>query len=160
MKFKPVPEPPSDLGALTTAHRAIPLVPVAEDDCCARVASRLGVRGEAAREWLAFLRALELVTETDAEFRRRRREVDRTALAAAFRERVYGAADVLTILERAAEPLAPPAVYERFAERVPTWEQLRHADPEAVWSERVRRLLGWARLFDLVERTDGRYRRS
>lgn len=159
MKFKSVPEPPADLETVANAHRAVALVAEPDADCCARVGSRLDVSREGAREWLAFLRALGLVVETDAGFRRRRRDVDRTELAEMFRERVYGATDVLAILEAAEEPLAPAEVYERFEERIPTWERFRHADPDAVWSERVRRLLEWALLFGLADRTDDGYRR-
>jgi len=163
MRFKPVPEPPADLAFVAEAQRALPLVPGSEDDCCARLVSRtdLPARDEA-RRWLTFLRALGLAEETHSGgFVRVRRDPDPDALAAAFHERVFGAREVLSILDAADRPLAPDAVFERFAAHVPKWERDRMpGEWRDLWGERVARLLGWAALFGLAEVVDGGYRRT
>jgi hypothetical protein len=73
MRFKPVPPAPESLDAVAAVQRAVPLVPGSEADCCARVLDRTHVtERDDARTWLTFLRALELVRETDGEFVRER----------------------------------------------------------------------------------------
>lgn len=159
MKFKPVPEPPEGLDGVADAQRAVPLVAGSENDCCARLGNRLGLPREDARTWLTFLRALELAEETDSGFARTRRDVDQDALAAAFRKRVFGASDLLTVLDAADRPLSSDETFDRFADRVPTWE--RHKNPgswETIWRERVDNLLGWAALLGIAERTADGYR--
>jgi hypothetical protein len=177
VRFKIVPEPPThrtgesedtDPGeecengepiSIVRGQRAIPLVPASEEECCVRLASRLSLPArDAAREWLTFLRALDLVTETGSGFRRRHEDPDEEELAAAFRERIYGVREVLAVLEEADEPLSTDAVIERFAESIPQWERFRYPDPEAIWGERVERLLGWTVYFGLVEHVGERYR--
>ncbi|MEF8791561.1 MAG: hypothetical protein V5A61_15655 [Haloarculaceae archaeon] len=160
MRFKVVPPAPDDLDALEAARRAVPLVPRSENDCCARVMDRAGVPArDEAKEWLTFMRALGLVTEGDRGYHRTRDPLDRDALAAAFRERVYGAADLLDALDPE-EPRSAEAAFERFADAVPAWERRRHADWRRVWRERVGRLLDWAVLFGLATREDGGYVRG
>lgn len=158
MKFKVVPEPRST-KFVREAQRALPLVPGSENDCCARLIERtnLPARDEA-REWITFLRALGLAEETSSGFRRLRRDPNRTELATAFRERVFGVETVLEILVAADEPLGVEAIFERFRHRVPNWERHRRSDWEGEWRERVRRLLDWTVVFDLAERDDERYR--
>lgn len=163
MRHKPIPAPPDDLAAVDAARRAIPLVPVSAEDCAARLLARtgdrLGLRShEAAGEWLAFLRALGLVERTDGRLRRPRDGPGRDELAAAFRERVYGARELLDALDAADGPLDADAAFERLREPVPAWERHRRPDPEAHWRERTRRLCGWATLLGLAERVDGGYR--
>lgn len=162
MRFKPVPAAPESLDAVAAVQRAVPLVPGSEADCCARVMDRthVGERDEA-RTWLTFLRALELVRETEAGFVRERRDLEREALATAFRERVFAAGDVLDALAAADEPLSADEVFERVEPRVPQWE--REKDPggwRETWRERVRRLLEWAVLLGLAERESGGYVRT
>lgn len=164
MRFKLVPEAPEDLARVREIQAAVPLVPGNEDDCCARIMDRTGVgpRDEA-RTWLTFLRALGLAREGPAGFSRVREEPDADRLREAFRGRCYGADVVLEILEDADRPLESEEVYDRFREEIPAYEQHRWSNRlDEVWGERVERLLGWARLFDLAERTaeDGRYRRG
>ena len=158
MKFKIVPAPRSR-GFIGEAQQALPLVPGSENDCCARLVDRtdLNVRDEA-REWITFLRALGLAEETGSGYRRLRRDPAPDDLAAAFRERIFGAEAVLAVLDAADEPLDAEAVYERFREEVPNWERYRRADWDEEWHERVDRLLGWTVVFDLAERVDGAYR--
>jgi hypothetical protein len=157
MQYKVVPPVPDSLEALETARRAVPLVPRSETDCCARVMDRAGVPArDEAKEWLTFMRALGLVAEAERGYRRTRDTVAREELAAAFRERVYGAEDLLEALDER-EPASAESVFERFAGSVPTWERRRHADWRRVWRERVDRLLDWAVLFGLARRENGGY---
>lgn len=157
MQYKVLPPAPDSLEDLERGRRAVPLVPRSETDCCARVMDRVGVPArDEAREWLTFMRALGLVEETERGYRRTRAPLETDRLAAAFRERVYGADDLLDALD-ADEPTPLEAVFDRFADSVPAWERQRHADWRAVWRERVRRLLDWAVLFGLAGREDGGY---
>jgi len=161
MKYKIVPEPPADLDFVADAQRAVPLVPGSVEDCCTRVQSRTGLPArDDARKWLTFLEALGLAEETDPGFRRLRVDPDREAMAGDFRERVFGADDLLDALAAAGEPLSTDDAFERFTEEVPRWERDRHPDWRSVWRERVERLLEWAVLLGLAERADGGYRRS
>jgi hypothetical protein len=165
MKFKIVP-PPRSRQFLREAAAALPLVPQAESDCCARLVADTDLPSrDVAREYLTFLRAVGLVTVTDGQYHRARPEPDDAALATAFRDRTYAAAAVLDAL--AAEgPLTAGAAFERVRGSVPRWERLRHDDWEHEWRERVRNLLEWAVELGLAERVDGdgeeppRYRSS
>jgi hypothetical protein len=176
MRFKIVPEPPTDGDGdggpersgenpaddsgdvIERARRATPLVPASESECCARLLDRLRLEArDAAREWLTFGRALGFVTESDSGFRRRREEPIEEELAPTFRERVYGVREVLAVLHEADEPLSAEAVAERFGDHVPQWERYRYPDPEAIWGERARRILGWTVYFGLVERVNEGY---
>lgn len=160
MKYKVVPPAPDSLEVLETARRAVPLVPAREDDCCARLMDRVGVPArDEAKEWLTFMRALGLVAEAERGYHRTRQPSDPDGLAAAFHERVYGVEDLLSALDFE-EPVSVDGAFDRFADSVPRWERQRHADPRRVWRERVRRLLGWAVLFGLTERTDDGYVRA
>lgn len=161
MRTKAIPAPPPDLDALERVRAAVPLVPGTTEDCCARIVNRAGdvvpARDDANR-WLAFLAALDLVAEHEGGFARTRTPLDRETLAGRFPERVYGAREVQDILAAADGPLDPDAVFERFEPAVPHWE--RDRDPGGWrdrWAERVRRLLDWLVLLDLVRETDGGY---
>jgi hypothetical protein len=169
VKFKLVPAPPAEPGAedasaravefVAAAQRAVPLVPDSEDDCCERLMSRLGLRSrDVARTWLTFLRALRLAEETDRGFKRVRTEPTPERLREAFRERVFGAEELLSVLADDDGPLSADAAFERFRERVPVWEH--HKNPtgwETTWAERVERILDWLALLDLAERSDDGY---
>ncbi len=159
MRLKPVPEPPADLDAVADVQRALPLVPSSEDDCCARVVRRTSVAArDEANRWITFLRALELAAEHESGYTRERTDPDRAALAAAFREGVFGAREVLDALAAADEPLGPDAVLERVEGIVPRWERSKRRDWREEWTDRVERLLDWAVLLGLAERTDDGYR--
>lgn len=158
MRVKAVPEPPDDPDFVREARRAVPLVPGREEECVARLMDRADIPAQdAAREWLAFLVALGLAEETDTGVRRTRRDLDREALARAFREGIYGAEEALAILAASDGPLVPEEVFDGFREHVPAWERHRHADWRAVWRERVRTLLEWAVLLGLAAHTDEGY---
>ncbi|WP_276253361.1 hypothetical protein [Halomontanus rarus] len=159
MQFKLVPAAPDDLEYVETVQRAVPLVPGSEDDCCARIMRRTEIAPrDEARTWLTFLRALELAEEGPSGFTRTRRDPDPEHLRTAFRDRLYGVDRILEILAEADEPLSSEAVYDRFKDDVPTYEQYRWSERlEAVWSERLDRLLEWAALLDLAERVDDGY---
>ncbi|MFC6940444.1 hypothetical protein ACFQE8_10810 [Salinirubellus sp. GCM10025818] len=157
MQYKVVPPAPDSLDALEAARRAVPLVPRSEDDCCARVMDRVGVPArDEAKEWLTFMRALGLVSEAERGYHRTRESAGRDRLARAFRERVYGAADLLSVLDTE-QTISAGEAFERFADSVPDWERQRHADWQQVWGERVERILDWAVLFGLADREGARY---
>lgn len=157
MKFKLVPDPPASLDRVAEAHRAVPLVPGSEDDCCARLMRRLDFPSrDVARTWLTFLRALELAERTEAgSFVRRRTDPTPDRLRRAFRERIFGAEDVFSMLS--ADPTTAAEAYEAFEDRVPTWEH--HKNPtewRTIWRERTEAILEWFVLFGAAaERDDG-----
>jgi hypothetical protein len=158
MRYKVAPDPENGRQALVDAHRAVPLVPGSTDDCCARLQSRLGLANrETANEWLAFLDALGLATETDRGYERVRTDLDAEDLGTPFRESVFGAREVVDALATADEPMTPVEAFEAVRSMVPTWERNRHADWEREWRDRVARLLDWAVVFDLVERRSDGY---
>ena len=160
MQFKLVPEAPDSLAYVETVQQAVPLVPGTEDDCCARIMRRtdIGPRDEA-RTWLTFLRAIELAQEGSAGYHRVRTDPDPAAMREAFQERVYGVDRVLELLDD--EPQTADEVFEDFREDIPEYERNKHHTRlRDVWGERVRRILEWGVLFDLLERTpDGYVRR-
>jgi hypothetical protein len=158
VKFKVLPAPVESVEAVVDMQAAVPLVPDEETSCCTRLMQRTDVSAQdRAKEWLTFLRALRLVEEDGGKYHRLQRETDSDALRQAFLERIYLAEDVTELLKAADEPLDLDAVFERLTDRLPQWEQLRHTDPEAVWRERVYRILEWAVTFGFAERADGGY---
>ncbi|QZP37497.1 hypothetical protein [Halobaculum magnesiiphilum] len=174
MKFKLVPEAPEALGFVADAQAAVPLVPGSEDDCCARLMRRLGLRSrDVARTWLTFLRALDLAEETEDGFKRLRADPTPAYLREQFLTGVYGAGDVADALlaadaegksdpDRESDPdeangLAADEAFAVFVDRVPNWERYRTDDWESVWRERVERHLAWFVLLDLAERRGDAY---
>jgi superfamily I DNA/RNA helicase len=161
VRFKVVPEPRS-LSFVRDAQQALPLVPSSESDCCALLMADTAIDNRAtAREWITFLRALRLVGESDGRYYQRQEDPSGSDLAEAFRERVYAADEVLTVLEGHTtedEPLSVTEVFEHIREIVPVWEQNHHDDWETVWRERVNRLLEWTVEFGLAERSGGGFR--
>lgn len=159
MRFKLLPEAPDSLDLVADAQRAVPLVPGTEDDCCARLMRRLDFPSrDVARTWLTFLRALGLARETESgTFVRESAEPTPEHLRESFRERVYGAREVLETLD-ADEPTSVEEVFAAFEDRVPVWETHRAAeDWRDVWRERVERILAWAVLLDLAAERDEGY---
>ncbi|MBX0325945.1 hypothetical protein EGH21_23295 [Halomicroarcula sp. F13] len=155
MRYKVAP-PVRSLAALNDARGAVPLVPDDESDCCRAIRRASDVPDrETAREYLTFLRALGLVAESDRGYYRTRTELDEETLATAFRENVFGAAEVLDTL--GSDPRTVDEVFAAVRPAVPRWERERHADWERVWHSRVERLLGWATTFGLCRRTDAGY---
>ena len=157
-RFKPVPDAPDSLDGLAAVRRAVPLVPETEDDCCARLVRRCDLPDrDAARTWLTFLRALELAEETaDGSYRRRRVDPDPAALRDAFRDRVFGARELLDALG-SADAIDADAAFAALRERVPRWERHRSASWEDDWRDRTGRLLEWAALLGLAETRGGGY---
>jgi hypothetical protein len=144
MRFKPVPEPPESLDGLADARRAVPLVPTPPSECRRRLRRRLDLPGaDAARTWLTFLRALELVTRTREGLRRRRTPLSRDRLGTALAERVFGVRELLAALHDAGRPLSGDEAFDRIRHSVPSWERLRDPDWEATWRGRVWSLLEW-----------------
>ena len=152
MRFKPVPAPPEGFATVERARGAVPLVPDSEADCCARLADRLDLpTRDAARKWLTFLRALELVEETPSGYRRTDREPTVAGCRAALLERVFAAGAVRDTLREADGPLTVGETFDAVRGRVPAWE--RHRDPDWAegWCERVGRLLGWLVLLGVAD---------
>lgn len=142
---------------LRDAAGTLPLVPGSVEDCCSRVRDGTAVTArDEARAYLTFMQALGLVAETDRGFHRVRDGPDDDALAEAFREHVFGAREVLEILDNGAE--TPAEVFATVRDEIPQWERDRHEDWEDEWRERTERLLGWAQAFGLAREADGTYR--
>lgn len=158
MKFKVVPEPPASIEEFDEIRAAVPLVPDDESSCRERLVVRTNVDAQdRAREWLTFLRALELVEKTDDGYRRLGDEPDLGERQRAFRERVILAEEVLDAVESVDEPRSVSAVFETVVDQLPHWERLRHDDPEATWRDRVERILEWAVRFEILDRVDSAY---
>jgi hypothetical protein len=149
VRYKIVPEP-RDREFLAAAHRAVPLVPGTVEDCCLRILDETTAPSrDAAREYLTFLEALELVAETDRGYRRRRVDPAEADLGEAFRRRVFGAAELLDALAEEGSLTAEEA-FAALREHVPRYERDRHTDWTAEWRERTRRLLAWSVVFGLA----------
>lgn len=103
------------------------------------------------------MQALGLVEETSAGFVRTDRKPSDPATATAFRERVYGAREVMTELESAETPVSADSVYDAL-NLVPRWEGHRDPSPEQTWRERVCDLLDWAVVLDLAAKSADGYR--
>lgn len=157
VRYKVAPEP-RDLDFLEDAQRAVPLVPETVDDCCARLMDRTAVSSrDDAREYLTFLEALELVTETPRGYERERVGPELATLADAFERRVFGASELLDALAEA-ESLTVDEAFHRLREHVPRWERERRADWEREWRERTEWLLEWVVVFGLATRDGEGYR--
>ena len=146
MRFKPVPEPPASLAELDAVRKAVPSEPDPDADCCGLVRAELGLdeRSQAA-DWLTFLRALGLVEERSGVYVRTGGDVNRERLAEAFRVYVYGAREVLDVLESEGEPLDTDEAVTRI--------KMRRID-----RQHVERVLEWAVLLGLAERENARHR--
>jgi hypothetical protein len=154
MRVKPVPAPPETADRPFEIRDALPLVPEPEESCCDRLVRRAAIDdAESARDWLTFLRGLGLAAEGPSGYHRTRAEPD--DLGRALLEGIYGAREVHGILEEG-EPLTADDVFERF-EGVPRWERHRNPGWEALWRERVERLLEWLVLVGLAEREGEAY---
>jgi hypothetical protein len=159
VRYKVAPSPPADRDGLERAQRAVPRVPGSEDDCCTRLQQRLDLpTRDDGREWLTFLDALGLATETDRGYRRTDRDPDDESVTAGFRERVFGTAALVDALDAADDSLTVDDGFAALRDDVPTWERNRHDDWERVWRERTRRLLDWAVLLGLAVREGDEYR--
>lgn len=157
MRYKVVP-PVRDVEFCYEAADLLPLVPGSVEDCCARLRDGTDLPSrDLAREMLTFLEALGLVAETERGYHRVRDQPDRAALAQAYRNRVFGVAEVLDALRAAEGPLTPDEAFDALREDVPEWERARHPDWEAVWRDRTRRLLDWTVEFGLARATDEGY---
>lgn len=154
MRVKAVPTPPDSLATLETVRRSIPLVPEPESSCRKRLVSRTDSSSEDARDWLTFLKGLGLVRESQSGLYRTRENP--SDLGKALLSGVYGAREICEILHENERALSAGEVVERF-DAVPRWERHHHRDPEAIWRERVERLLKWLVLFETVERVEEGY---
>ncbi|MGM0447013.1 MAG: hypothetical protein ACQERM_02020 [Methanobacteriota archaeon] len=158
MRLKPVPEPPADLDELREHQRAVPLVPGDTDDCCARLRRRRDLSNrQTANDWLAFLRALDLVAETSRGFVRTDVEPTPERVREGLRDGVLLVPEALAALREASpdDPLTPANLFAATRERVPRHDRARNPDWEAAWRDRAARLLGWLALVDLATPVDG-----
>ncbi|MDS0283455.1 hypothetical protein [Haloarcula onubensis] len=155
MRYKVAP-PARSLDFLRTARGTIPLVPDAEADCCGAIQRSTDVPDrETAREYLTFLQALGLVAESERGYHRTREDVDREALATAYRGQVFPVAELLDAVAAGAD--STEAAFRAVREEIPRWERERDPEWERRWRERVDNLLGWAVVFDLVAVEDDRF---
>ncbi|GAB7093561.1 hypothetical protein JCM30237_07130 [Halolamina litorea] len=173
MRLKPLPAPPAPdaadeddesaadrpvFEAIADAQSAVPLVPGSENDCCARLMRREGHPSrDVAREWLTFLRALELAVETETGFKRTDREPTPENVRSSFRERVFGASEALDVLADAAEPIDAAEAFDRLRATVPGWERERRRTWVEHWTDRTERVLDWLVALDLADRVEGGY---
>lgn len=157
MRYKPVPEP-VPLSTVDAIQRAVPLVPGSTDDCCARIVDRTTVASrDDARRWLTFLTALGLVDARDGRYVRTDRDPGEDAVAAAFRDNVYGVEELVSTIRAADTPLTVDMVLDRL-DLMPRWERDRSTDPDRDWHTRLSHLLSWAVTFGLLEETATGYR--
>lgn len=158
MRYKPVPTP-TDLEVLAAVQSAVPRVPGSTSDCCARILDRTIVEGrDTARAWLTFLQALELVRDTDTGYVRRDRDPTAAAVSSAFRERVYGVQEVLTMLDTVDGSVSAETIAANES-LIPRWE--RNRDPTGGdWEDRITAILEWAVCFDLATATSDGYTRG
>lgn len=157
MRYKVVPEPRS-VAFLEAVQAALPFVPGTVEDCCRRIRDRTDLHSrDEAREYLTFAQALGLASESERGFSRTRADPDPDELGARFRERVFGAREVLETLD---DPKSADEAFGELREIVPQWERDRRSDWESEWRERIEWLLSWGVEFGLVERTGAGYRRS
>lgn len=112
---------------------------------------------DVARTWLTFLRALELAAKTESgSFVRRRTDPTPAHLRRAFRERIFGAQEVLSMLS--ADPTTADEAFEAFEDRVPTWEHHKNPDEwRVIWRDRTETVLEWFVLLGAAEKRDGGY---
>jgi len=145
VRVKAVPTP-AGLDPLAEAHRAVPLVPAPEDDCCIGIQRRLDLSDrDAALTWLTFLRGLGLVRAGQRGFVRVRRDPDRDVVAEGLLAGVFLAREVHDALgtHDASDPLTVDAAFAAVEDRVPRWERARDPGWRETWRARVEHLLGW-----------------
>lgn len=157
MRVKAVPAPPESIEEFEAIRKAVPLVPEPEASCCDRLGSRTEISSEEARDWLTFLRGMELVREGPTGFYRTREEP--ADMGEALLSGVYGAREVDEILRESDGALTANEIFERF-DAIPCWERFHHRDPEAVWRERIGRLVEWLVLLGRAERVGEGYTRE
>ena len=161
-RFKPIPKPPGERGAITEVRSAVPQVPKAEDNCCRRVLDRTSVDDhEEARRWLTFLRALGLVEETELGYVRTDRDPEPDALRTAFCERVFGVRELLKALDGVDRELTAAEATEHLRSSSTRWGRVnrRKSGDDDRFVERTERLLSWGVRLGLLERTGDGYRR-
>lgn len=159
MRYKVAP-PVRSRAFLEQCREAVPLIPDSEADCCRaiREATDLDNR-ETAREYLVLCQALGLVAESDRGYYRTQDDPSRDELAAAFRDHVFAATELVAAVEGgSADAADEDEVFDAIRDVVPQWERERDPDWESVWRERTAHLLGWAAELGLLEATDAGYR--
>lgn len=159
MRFKAVPPPPETLDGLEAAWKAIPLVPEGEAGCCQRLASRIErVDLDEARQWVAMMRALDIVERTETGYVRVRPLPEATVLGTRFRENVFGVDEIISHLAESG-PASPEDCFEAIEEVIPQWERNRNPGTwRTVWARRVQYVLDWGVLFGNFAQDQAGYR--
>jgi hypothetical protein len=162
MRFKCVPAPPATIEAVATAQQAVPLIPTTEADCFRRLVDRtdetmISDRDDA-RQWLPFLRALDLVDRTPSGYRRHRDELTAGESVDRLLDGVYGARELYSLLDATDRPLSVDELTDQETVDLPTWERHHHTDHDQVRRKRQQRLVDWFVLCGAVERTPEGYR--
>lgn len=154
VRYKPVPEP-CDIDRLRRIHAAVPADAEATDDCCTRLCT-VGPLSDrsAAREWLPFLTALDLVAQSADGYHRLDWQ-DQARLAPHFRANVLGARELLAAIET-----REPVTLEGLLEESVVGEATTPRTGETERELRVRRLLDWSERFGLVVEQHSGYRLS
>ncbi|MFB6253504.1 MAG: hypothetical protein ABEI06_02725 [Halobacteriaceae archaeon] len=152
MKFKPIPQPPDQISTLKEAQQSIPMVPSTETNCCSRLVSVLNLsEKDVARTWLTFLRALKLVQKSNTGYTRTTHSPLSDSTRWAFITRVIGVQKMLAILWRVQDPVREEQLFSEWVDIVPEWERQKSAHWQQTWRQRLRRIVRWATLFDLID---------
>jgi hypothetical protein len=152
MRYRQLP-PAGDLATLESVRRAVPRDPTETDDCCARLCDRTAVeRRDHASQWLVFLTAVGCVTEDEAGYYRHDEDIDPEALAERFESHVFGAPEVLGVLDATDRPLTRAEIADRLDAR--TLDRLQRTDPGSAYLDRV---LAWAVSLERVTVEGDRY---
>jgi hypothetical protein len=155
MRYKVAP-PARSLDFLERARDAIPLIPGDEGDCCGAIRRATDVTDrEQARAYLTFLQALGLVAESERGYYRTQEPLSPETVATAYREQVFLVAELLAAVDAGADD--PEATFEAVREAIPRWERERDPEWECHWQSRVKHVLEWAVVFDLLAVENGRF---
>jgi hypothetical protein len=142
MRYKVAP-PPRSLSDLQQIRRAIPLVPDDELDCCLSIQRAADIDDrEQARQYLTFLRALDLVATDTRGYYRTQDEFDIKRINTAYQDNVFLVVELCT-----AATGDPNEAFEAIRGEIPRWERERHCDWEDVWRERVWNIIKWGQTF-------------
>lgn len=156
MRYRLVP--PAGMERLRTVRRAVPTDSATVEDCCAHLIGETPVCSrECAREWLVFLRALDLVATDGDGYYRTDTPIDNDAMATRFESSVFGVREVTAVLGDAEDALSVTDVFGRVQEELPQRNNRVASQEGEMYFER---LLAWGVVLGLFARTDGRYQRA
>lgn len=152
--------PPVDGPAPRAVARELPADPTATEDCCGWLVDHGAVADvDRAREWLPFLYALDLAAETDDGYHRVTDEPTDAELRKSFRNRIYGADDLVAALAADDEPRAREDIERELARAIPA-DRFQRGDRGFDRETYVTRLVGWADRLGALESTGDGFRLS